>query len=76
MSEGRRGALPGEDVVRDGRDAVLITQSEAELEHQGGFARSNRSSQELSVKGTLQPQSKQLGWQIPRYRSLYPIETN
>lgn len=66
MPEGRRGALPGEDVVRDGCNAVLITQSEAELEHQGGFTRSNRSSQELSVKGTLQPQSKQLGWQIPR----------
>ena len=31
-------AIPGEDVVGYGRDAVFVAQLEAELEHEGGFA--------------------------------------
>lgn len=44
-SEGGGGrGIPGEDVVGDGSDGVLVAEGEAEAEHEGGFAGADGSA--------------------------------
>lgn len=42
--EGGRGCIPGEDVVGDGGDVVLVAEGLAEGQHEGSFARSDGST--------------------------------
>lgn len=56
VGEGREGGrvksedIPGEDIISDSRDAILISKGEAEFQHQGRFAGSHGAARKKPKK--------------------------